>query len=306
MSWIPEYTQLITPDGKIYNFESSERYIITEEGYGMPDIDYIVDKAPNQHGDTVRDYRFKPRVVQIQLRQDTCDRYDYWAERYKLVDYLRPNRQLPGMMTPFTLRKLLPNGDMRDLAVWIQQGPVFSARSVDHWDEYGYTETLRFTADDPIFTNPIKHSIAFTLAPFNQLSFPVSFPIMFGGNLLSMSKDITYLGNFEAFPFIILRGPMTHPEIVNSATAETIQLDYDLKANEVVTIDLTPGEKTITNQFGTDLYGTLHDPTDISTFHLAPEPEAPLGVNPILVIAGGVDLISTRITVEYYERIVGG
>jgi len=305
MSWIPEYTQIITPDGKIYELETSDRWIITEEGLGMPEPDYITDKAPNQHGSTVRDVLYKERVIQLQLRQNNCDRFDYLIQRRKLVDYLRPDRQLPGELQPFTLRKLYPDGERRDLAVWISSGPRFAARNPDIWDEYGYTETLRFTANDPIFTDPTLHTETFTIAVTPYLTFPAAFPFWFDTGM-SINKTIVYDGNFECYPTIEIHGPFGSPVITNLGTDEQIALNYAVSLGEIVTIDLTPGDKTITNQVGVDLYGTLVDPTDIATFHLGADPEVANGSNIINVTAGGVVAGQSALYLKYYRRFVGG
>jgi len=92
-----ELLQIITPDGTTFDLTSESKkgnWVIEASGFGMPDIDYISQQGPFQHGESIRDYRLKPRIVQLILRQQACDRDSYWDRRTELLNALRPNRDL--------------------------------------------------------------------------------------------------------------------------------------------------------------------------------------------------------------------
>src|SRR3990167_9916197 len=101
----------------------------------MPQIEYITQRGPYQHGVTVQDYFLQPRVIQMLIRQQYCSRIKLWAGRSNILNHLRPNRQSPGQLNTGKLRKYLPDGSIRDLDVLIQEGPRFEARNLK-WDEW--------------------------------------------------------------------------------------------------------------------------------------------------------------------------
>lgn len=92
---LDEVIQFITPDGETITLTTESNkgdWVLEMSGWGLPGIDYISQQGPYQHGATIRDYRLKPRVVQMLVRQQACDRDDYWARRTGLLDTVRPNR----------------------------------------------------------------------------------------------------------------------------------------------------------------------------------------------------------------------
>jgi len=102
-----EIMQLITPDGETFDLTSESKkgnWVLEASGFGMPDIDYITQQGPFQHGVSARDYRLKPRAVQLLLRQQACDRDDYWDRRTELLNALRPNRDPVGLSGALLIR----------------------------------------------------------------------------------------------------------------------------------------------------------------------------------------------------------
>lgn len=90
-----ELVQVITPDGETIDLTTGSDkgdWVINQSGWGMPDIDYQSQQGPFQHGVSVRDYRLKPRTVQLLIRQQACDRDNYWEKRTALLNTFRVNR----------------------------------------------------------------------------------------------------------------------------------------------------------------------------------------------------------------------
>ena len=97
---------------------------------------------------------------------------------------------------------------------------------------------------------------------------------------------------------------MEGPIVENLTTEEKLELKYAIAAGEVVTIDTTPGVKTVTNGAGDNLLGYLSSDSDLGTFHLDPSPLAPLGVNRIYfsgINLGGVG----QARIEWNNRYLG-
>ena len=304
-----EFTSYISPDGEEFKFDTSERFLMTEEGTGIPPITYLTQKGPFQHGETFIDFRLTPRTIQMQMRSDQCSRAAYWADRAKLLDVVRPNRSSFGIVGPGKLRKIFEDGSIRDIDVFIQQGPNFTARDIGTWQEWSYTETLRFTAYDPTYYDPVLKTLQFvnTVVTLDQLVFPFSFiggsGIEFGDSVLSITGAITYPGTWLSFPAITVTGPISGFKITNQATGEVIELAYTIVGGEIVYITLPYGNKQVINDLGIDLNGTVVD-CDFTTFHVAPKPEAPLGVNTFLITGSGISP-ATDVRLEYYNRYIG-
>lgn len=299
-----EFWTYTAPDGAVYNLTVPAkigRWVISDDGTGLPPIDYITQRGPSQHGATVTDFFLLPRVIQLLVRNQACDRNGYWTQRAALLNGLRPNRQLtPTGVQPGQLKFRYANGTQRAFDVFLTEGPRFEPRQPSRWDEWAFQEVLRFTAFNPVAYNPGGHATSF-LIPL-QLVFPITFPIVFGG--LNDTEIITYTGTWLEYPTITLTGPMDGPVITNLATGEVIALDYNIPAGVTVTITLTYGNKTVTDNLGNNLIGTVTPGSDLATWHLAPDPEAPGGVNPVNVSAGSVGAPADA-TITWYERYIG-
>src|SRR3990172_10515412 len=127
---VTEFTEYIAPNGSIYQFDTMDRFLMSEEGLGMPAIQYITQKGPYQHGSSLIAYRLQERTIQLILREDSCDRTAYWASRAALLDSIRPNRYVGYNFDAGVLRKKFQDGKIRDIKVVIEQGPIFTARSL--------------------------------------------------------------------------------------------------------------------------------------------------------------------------------
>ena len=297
-----ELDYFITPDGKRLDLHNgADMFLLDLSGTGMPPIQYIESRGPFQHGTTIIDYRLDPRVMQLILRGEACDRYDYWDLRANLLNYLRPNRQTtPGVLCPGVLRKILPGGATRDIDVFIQQGPAFTA-SVG--DTRAVTEAILFVAPDPSFYDPVIVTNIWYIGVQNNLIFPFTFPFTLGDTTIFSQQVINYTGTWLAYPTITITGPILSPEIRNDTTGESIRLGYTVVAGETLTIILKFGAKSVTsNPSGNAI---AYASGDIATFHIAPDPEAPGGVNNITVIGSGAVVGVTAVTVSYYTRYIG-
>lgn len=274
----------IAPDGLQYPLDvDGRRVVLTDENTGMPDIDYITQRGPAQHGETVNAVWLKPRVVQLLIRHDFDSRNGYWFGRERLISVLSPMRQVSdGLIAPGTLRKMLSTGAIRDLSVRIAEGPGFKPRSLTQWDEWAYQEVIRFIAHDPVYTDPMQNHYLFDKQG-GQLIFPITFPIQF--STIDQRTTIYYGGTWRAYPQFVLTGPMTMAHIHNFTTDEQLLIEYPLMLGETITISLDYGNKSVTKDDGTNLLGYVSADSDIGTFHLT---ENNSGANDIRVFAHGV------------------
>lgn len=305
---IREFHQYIAPDGLVYELHTASklgRWVMQSTGWGTPPIDYITERGPAQHGETVKDFFLRPRVVQLLIHQSFCDRDGQWDGRADLLNAIRPNRQLtPTATVPGQLRRVLSDGSLRDLDVFITQGPEFDPGGGE-WREHSFHEVLRFIAHDPVIYDPTLQTMQFDLNVGGELVFPITFPIIFGASYIWETKNLTYPGTWLSYPTIIITGPINDPTVENLTTGEKISLDYNIPVGRTVTIDLAYGVKTVVNDLGVNLIGTLTSDSDLATFHIAADPEAPLGVNQMRASGYfGIPGI-TQITLRYYIRYFG-
>jgi len=303
-----EFTSYIAPDGSEYKFDTVMRTLLTEEGLGMPPIEYLVKSGPFQHGSSLIDFRLQPRTIQMVVRQNSYSRTEFWQNRTALLNGIRPNKFSGNSFGPGKLRKIFEDGSIRDLDVIIDQGPSFTARDITIWDEWGFTETLRFIAHDPTFYDPATKSVEFSaiLDPLSDdhLVFPLTFPIELGAILFTDAITATTSGNWKTFPSIKVYGPIGNFVIENVSTKEIIRLGYNVPSGDVVTISLEYGNKFVTDQNGVNLIGTVSSDSDLATFHLAPDPEVSGGVNVLSVSTSSLD-VSSRIVISYNDRFIG-
>lgn len=300
-----ELFSYITPEGLEYRFNNDyDKFLLSFEGEGMPPINYITQTGPNQHGTTILDYRLQPRTIQWLHKKNACDRQGYWESRGVLLDMLRPNRSV--MWCPGKLVYKLPGNVVRYIDVAIQQGPNFSPRSLDAYDEFSFLETLRFLAPDPTFYDPtlvIVTALAGLIT--DSLILPFTMPFVFMVGIISFSGAITYVGTFATYPKIILTGPLQGVTIYNSAIDKTIKLNYSISGGEVVTIDLTYGYKTVTSSTGANLIGSIDDASSLTLFRIESAPIAPGGVNTITIDAFGAIAGVSSVVLQYYTKYIG-
>ncbi len=304
------------PESRVYPLVTPHhtgRFVMSFSGMGTPDIQYITQRGPNQDGETLRDFHLTPRVVQLLDRQQFVDRDAWWAGRATILDELRPNRQATatGVATGI-LRMVKSDGSIRDLNVLIESGPRFEARNVNEWDEWSFEEVLRFIAFDPLFFDPARVDFALPFVLDLNLVFPITFPITFGSGLIDVSLNLDYTGTWASLPTIVIVGPLENPIIENVTTGETLDLRHDVGPGETVTIDLAFGQKTITNNLGANLLGSLSTDSDLGTWHIAPTPEAPQVVGQprptarnVIRLRGSNPTGSTSVQVRYHTRYFG-
>lgn len=258
----------------------SRRYTLTEENYGAPPIEYIADRGVFQHGEMLQSVWLRPRPVQLVVRWSACSRSEYWSNRSDLLDIVRPNRG--GSVAPMHIRKYLANGAVRQLDVVADSTPVFGPRDLNQWDEFAFTEALKFIAHDPTWYDP-------TLVEVSHAT----------------SALCTTFGSWPTFPVIRVTGPIANPVIANTETGESLTFTgLTLTGAQYMDIDLAYGHKTAVRDNGTNLLGYLTATSDLGTFHLAPDPESSGGDNHITLSGSGAYL-TTGIRVRWYDRFFG-
>ena len=488
----------------------SMKAVLTSGGYGMPDMKWMEQTGPFQHGNTLLDYRLMPRTISLEFIQTSTSLAQYWTDRAKLLDIFRISRQpRAGVLGLARLRKILPDNSKRDIYVTFYGGMKFDFGG-DASDFRSPTNSIELYAPDPTFFDPVQNIEAIVLAATTELAFPktikgwgyctanvligdlsiayydygtpnnsasrltatttaivagdiliigtekitvtavtITTPntgtltvtrascgtvaaahtladliavtkdtttvanfaitastyepwkvvydfyttlsatisaaattidyasmlglaggaavgdvlycgtekmlvtaavsstqatvirgheattaaihtsgavlvitaaaqiaqnpnalgITFGSATLAESFVINYAGTWNSFPVLEVTGPWDNFTITNAATLETLDFGYNIDGGETVTFDLSYGVKTVLNQNGTNLIGSLSTDSDLATFHLTPDAEVTAntandGLNPISVTGTNLNEDSA-LMLKWYTRYIG-
>jgi len=198
-----------------------------------------------------------------------------------------------------TLWRYWRNRAIRDLDVLLEQGPTFDERVGTYQYPAGYREALRFVAHDPVWRGDTQSETWAIDEALGDLVFDLSgawFGVtpgtgrwLFAPNYVGETINIIYWGTWPAKPTIIINGPATNPTIENSTLGVRIELDYTIVLNETVTINTRL--LTCANNSTANLLPYLT--SDLATFELSPEPQAPGRKNAVTVnFADGVAGVS--------------
>ncbi len=308
-----EFTEYTSPDGKTIHLDRLPVGIVMsdETGMGMPDVRWISQQSPFQHGVTIYDYRLQQRTIQMTIRKNTCSRDDYWTARNTILDALRPNRQYFGQFALGTLLKTFPDGRKRAIDVLVDQGPVFTGKVQGRWDEFSFMDTVRFIAPDPTFYDPtqVQYSRIFACSGYHVL------PFSFENNAemtfddegdYAANWDVTYIGTWHSYPTFVITGPLSNVVIWNLTTEKKIDISsYDILSGETVTVVLDFGNKAITSDVNGNIISYVSSDSDLVDFYVACDPEAPDGENNITVFGDGALTGSTEIYLRFYTRYIG-
>lgn len=109
-------------------------------------------------------------------------------------------------------------------------------------------------------------------------------------------------GDLPIYPFITLQGPIINPILTNVTTGQVIDLvGLTLGSAEAVYVDLTGGNKTVTNLSGSSQLSTMGTPAQLANWYLAPAPIATGGTNSIRVQGGSITT-GTRVEFVYHNQ----
>lgn len=267
-------------------------------GLGMPPIRRMVHLQAQQDGQTYIDTRLEARVVTFGLDLYAPCEQNLWDMRDDLI------RLMGEFANGFVLRvNLLPHGIRRYLDLRYMGG-LEMVHDL-HVSQQLQNVAFQGIADDPIFYDPTPVVLSYVLGDMAGSFFPITFPHAFGTDEIGTISPVVYGGSWKSFPVIRIVGPATNIVIENATTAETIDLGANtVDSGESVTIDCTPGQKTVTHSVDGNVMSWLTSDSDLATFHIAPHPEASGGVNNISVTLDDAEA-STSIIITYYIRYLG-
>ncbi len=270
---------------------------------GMAPVDRITEQGPQQHGDTDIDFRLRPRLFSLTLgvqgvgATELLALVDLKTRRSRLLNIFKPR------LNPLKLRWNFDDGAVRQIDCHYSGEMKMGIGA-----RYGLYQQapIILRAPDPLFYDPTMQAVTYNLGGGSGgFAVPTPVPTAIGASTIDQTRIIGYLGDFLENPIVLVRGPITAAIVRSSTTGEELAFTgYTIAAGVTVTIDTRYGVKTVIDSNGVSRIDKLTDDSDLATFHLAADPDAPLGDNSIRVTGSGVTT-ATEIFLQYYNRYVG-
>ncbi|MEU1881894.1 phage tail domain-containing protein [Streptosporangium sp. NPDC020072] len=261
-------------------------------GFDAPTFQYSYTETPALDGAHINRVRIPSREIFIPVYIEGSDRGDFLEKKRSLLRSLNP---------------LGSNGAGR---LYVVEGDS-STRTIDmhyfdgaegdygvdvggfHWQRYG----LRFMALDPYFYSStvetrtwrgdVEDLVPFFSSPF--LGLHLAKTLSFNGQV-----TLDVYGDVDTWPIWYVTGPLEDVTFVNHSIGQSFTLTHQLLSGQSVTIDTTPGKKTVRlDGVGTNLWDKLGPNPQIW-------PIAPYW-NEIELTVNGVTN-ETEITLEYRPR----
>jgi hypothetical protein len=147
-------------------------------------------------------------------------------------------------------------------------------------------------------------AIVYALAAYGNDLFMAHEYIPPGTVYFSALNILTTIGDAESFPIITITGPGTLQFIINHTSGEQLVFNLFINPGEVITIDLSPGVKSITSSWPGrpgNAVGLVLPASDLGVWSLKPAPAAVGGDNIVSVYMTDTTG-DTDCAIEYYDR----
>lgn len=190
-----EHAEYISPDGVRYPMFGGNKVLVSWEGTGVPEIDYIVDSGPFQHGVTVRGYKYQSRNVTFGLFEKGRKRKDFYKSQRNLIDALRPNRA--ENVNPGKVRIWLQDSTQKEIEARLSKGPLGDWGMRESNEPFDMMEKITFFCADPFWRDVDEKSESFTISTVAScFSDSLCFPFCAGSNTVQTDVDIVYGGTW--------------------------------------------------------------------------------------------------------------
>lgn len=280
--------------------DGAVRYHIANDGLGMAPVERLTERGPLQDGETAIGFRLTARTINLVLVIDGTDEAGYFTQRNALLNIFKPRT------TPIKLRFTLPDASIRQIDTYYVNGMGLSSADKGAFGPYSHKVGFQLVAPDPTWYDPTTIAVNFGItAASGTFAVPLAVPISVGSSTLNQTTTVTYTGTWKTFPTVTIYGPVANPVITNETTGDKLDFTGTTIANgDYFVIDTRYGYKTVVDSTGTNKIATLTDDSDLATFSLEADPDAPNGVNSISVTGSSANT-TTAVYLSYFNRYVG-
>jgi hypothetical protein len=261
-------------------------YGVSQFSIGSPAPRAVTESRPSAHGASDDTRFYGPRTMEVVGRVLATDTASLWP----LVDALKGALRL-GSWHVLKFRRAGLTYDERALVR--VDSPVDIPLVLGSVRMVTFGVSL-FAPDPRIYSDTLSSGVYDpTTTGGSSLTFPVTFPVSFGGDDSSATLDVVNEGNIDTPAVFTITGPVVNPVIVNETTGERITTTgLDLSEGEEVIIDAAARSVNLAVGIGA-ARPDLIDSSRTDWFELAP------GTNQLRMTGTGMSSGATSLAVEY-------
>lgn len=293
------YLETTNADGTTNQlFLSGDWSLLDRGNYGSPPINWQTESYYQGHGERVVDYRLNPRAIGLTIvHNGRGTRGDYWDNRKKLLDFMRPNYARATKLVIVNA-----DGEQRAIDVRAEPGASFEPSNDA---SFVINQTVQLIAHNPFWYNPSISQPAISSSVDDHLVYPITFPIEFGSSgTLYTTGDLAYSGTWRTYPKITINGAYSQATITNTGTGIELQLINSISSGEQRVIEFDPEiGRGVVDGSGLNKMSDLSISSNLVDFYIVPWSEltSTQKIEVSLTSTNGTSSVS----VEYYTRYYG-
>lgn len=207
-------------------------FLVRADGTDGPDVEVAGDRYPYQQGEKFRAGGIYAPPIEIILTVNAA--HNSRAEFVAWLDsYLRALNPFKNTSTLGALIRQRADRVTRAIDVLISGRPVVEMTSL-----VSANIGLRFRAPYPFWYNPTENEEIFALSGPAGITFPITFPTIFGASDIDSTANVLNAGDLATWPRVRVYGPGTNPTVDNNTTGKVMEIAQTLDVNDYVEIDM--------------------------------------------------------------------
>lgn len=277
--------------------------LVSVQGIGGAPVRRLTERSPLQDGDLDIGRRLDSRLINMVLFFSAATRAAADGHRDRLYHWLKPRT---GALA---LRCVRDDGQERRIDVHplgTVDAPVTDEDRMWAAQKLG----VQLRAPDPIWydPNPQAWGLLGGVGTGNRgWAVPMAVPwVQSVQTYIDTTRALGYTGTWDEYPVITIFGPASDVTIENVTTGDVLDFPaLSLAVGQWITVDLRYGRKTVTNQANQNVIGLLSNDSDLATWRLAADPDAPGGENLIRLRVAAAAANETGMQLAFYRRYFG-
>ncbi len=251
-------------------------------GQGLVEPERSAESGPYQHGATDTGFVLPARTLALSMGVQSQDYIEFEQRSRELYKIFGSRRR------PVTLEATLWSGAVREIECHYAGGLAGDSASTSGFLQ---KHAVALNCPNPIWHDPAQETVKFQLGiAGGRFYVPTEIPTGVGTSTMDSTQSINYAGDWEAYPVITIYGPVTGLVIDHVELGDKIAFKTGLgpATGEIYEIDCRANYKVVRRTNDNTLHtGELTDDSQLATFRLASEDDAPGGINSIRVRGTG-------------------
>jgi len=276
---------------------------------GLPSIERITQRGAFQHGDTNIDYRLSPRIFSIRGLVEAANSFEHMKVRDTISKMFKVNNTAGTItITSTRITENPPPGGgytvvttQRAIDCVVNGGLNFTSETSTGYDVY-YDVQLR--ADNPVWYDPNPNTLVITNSVAgNPTDIPAVIPRTYGSQTINNTTYITYDATFLTYPdFTIFGGDggITDLAIYNITQGTVVRIT-SIPANTTYYVNLRYGNKTVTDQNGSNVTYVIDPASNFTTFAIVPGTNLTSTQN-IITVESDSSSANAYVIMTYYNQ----